>query len=134
MLTSKTIYTGDLRTEATHVRSGNSIITDAPVDNQGKGEYFSPTDLIATALGSCMVTIMGIAAKTHQFNIDNTQLEITKVMSACPRKIEEIIIDFHFPHNYNDKELKILDHAVKTCPAALSLHPDIKQTVRFHFN
>ena len=135
MITAKTIYIADLRTEATHVRSGNSLFTDAPVDNEGKGEYFSPTDLVATALGSCILTIMGIAAKKHQFNIDNTRLEITKIMNDNPRKIGEVVIDFYFPNdNYSEKEIKILEHAVKTCPVALSLHPDIIQTIRFHFN
>ena len=135
MPTSETIYLGDLRTEATHCLSGNKLITDAPPDNQGKGEYFSPTDLVATALGSCMVTIMGIAARTHNFNIDGTTMVITKVMSKdLPRRISEIIIDMTFPAgNYSDKEKKILEYAVKTCPVALSLHPDVRQTVNLHY-
>ncbi|MEI7662248.1 MAG: OsmC family protein, partial [Bacteroidota bacterium] len=112
-------------------RSGNKLITDAPTDNQGKGEYFSPTDLVATALGSCMITVMGIAARTHQFNIDGSKLIITKVMTqAAPRRIGEIIVEITFPAmNYTDQQKKILDYVIKTCPVALSLHPEVKQTV-----
>jgi putative redox protein len=132
MSTIETNYLGDLRTEATHVRSGNKLITDAPPDNQGKGEYFSPTDLVATALGSCMITVMGIAARTHNFNIDGTKLVITKIMTQePPRSIAEIIVELTFPpENYSDKQKKILEYVVKTCPVALSLHPDVKQSVK----
>jgi uncharacterized OsmC-like protein len=131
MATIETIYIGDLRTEAMHIRSGNKLITDAPTDNQGRGEYFSPTDLVATALGSCMVTVMGMAAQTHNFNIDGTKLVITKIMTPePPRRIAEIIIELTFPAgNFSEKEKKILEYVVKTCPVALSLHPDVKQTV-----
>ena len=131
MITVETIYLGELRTEATHLRSGTKLTTDAPVDNQGKGEYFSPTDLVATALGSCMVTVMGIAARTHNFSIDGAKLVITKVMTQePPRRIGEIIVELTFPAmNYSEKEKKILEYVVKTCPVALSLHPDVKQTV-----
>ena len=134
MPTIETIYTGGLRTEATHLLSGNKLITDAPPDNQGRGEFFSPTDLVATALGSCMITVIGIAARTHDFNIDGTRLVITKVMTKePPRKIEEIIIDLTFPENYTDKVKKIIDLTIKTCPVALSLHPELKQTVSAHY-
>ena len=135
MITVETIYLGELRTEATHLQSGNKIITDAPTDNQGRGEYFSPTDLIATSLGSCMITVMGIAARTHNFNIDGTKLVITKVMTQePPRRIAEIIVEMTFPDgNYSEKEKKILEHVVKTCPVALSLHPDVKQNIRLHY-
>ena len=131
MVTVETIYSGELRTEATHLRSGTKLTTDAPVDNQGKGEYFSPTDLVATALGSCMVTVMGIAARTHNFSIDGAKLVITKVMTQePPRRIGEIIVELTFPAmNYSEKEKKILEYVVKTCPVALSLHPDVKQSV-----
>ncbi len=131
MITVETIYSGELRTEATHLRSGTKLTTDAPVDNQGKGEYFSPTDLVATALGSCMVTVMGIAARTHNFSIDGAKLVITKVMTQePPRRIGEIIVELTFPAmNYSEKEKKILEYVVKTCPVALSLHPDVKQSV-----
>ncbi|MEI6174160.1 MAG: OsmC family protein [Bacteroidota bacterium] len=135
MATVETIYMGELRTEATHIRSGIKLFTDAPPDNQGKGEYFSPTDLVAAALGSCMITIMGIAARTHNFNIDGTKLVITKVMTQePPRRIAEIIIELTFPSvNYSEKEKKIIEYAVKNCPVALSLHPDVKQTVTLVF-
>ena len=93
MATVETIYMGGLRTEATHVQSGTKIVTDAPTDNHGKGESFSPTDLVSAALGSCMMTLMGIAADTHGINVDGTRLSITKVMAADPRRIGEIVID-----------------------------------------
>ncbi|MCX6306660.1 MAG: OsmC family protein [Bacteroidetes bacterium] len=132
----ETIYLGELRTEATHLLSGNKLITDAPPDNQGRGEYFSPTDLVATALGSCMVTVMGIAARTHNFNIDGTRLTITKIMTQeAPRRIAEIVIDLDFPHeDYPEKVKKIIEYTVKNCPVALSLHPDVKQNVTLHYH
>jgi uncharacterized OsmC-like protein len=134
MPTIETIYPGDLRTEATHILSGNTLFTDAPPDNQGRGEYFSPTDLVATALGSCMTTIMGIAAKTHGFNLDGTKLVITKIMSKePPRTISEIVIDITFPMNYPDKVKKIIDFSIKNCTVALSLHPDVIQRVTVHY-
>ncbi len=132
--TSTIVYTGGLRTEATHTRSGVTITTDAPPDNQGKGEYFSPTDLLATSLGACMVTIMGIAAQTHGFSIDGTRIELQKVMGTNPRRVVEVVVDLYFPHNsYSPKERKLLEAAAKECPVAQSLHPDLRQTVRFHF-
>lgn len=131
MATVETFYLGDLRTEMTHIQSGNKVITDAPVDNNGKGEYFSPTDLVAAALGSCMLTIMGMAAKTHNINIEGTKVSITKVMNASPRRIGEIMIDFSFPGEFTAKEKRILEAAGETCPVAFSLHPDIKQTIRY---
>ncbi len=136
MATVETYYLGELRTEATHLQSGNKLITDAPLDNQGKGEYFSPTDLVATALGSCMITVMGIAARAHKFNIDGARLVITKVMTLeAPRRIAEIVVEITFPpESYTDQQKKILDHVVKTCPVALSLHPDVKQTVSLIFS
>lgn len=133
MATVETIYLGDLRTEATHVQSGNKIVTDAPTDNNGKGEYFSPTDLVAAALGSCMLTIMGMAANSCGIDIAGTKVSITKVMSASPRRIGEIIVEFNFPGNYSDKERKILERAGDTCPVAFSLHPDTKQTIRYNY-
>ena len=134
MITTKTTYIGGLRTEAQHLRSGNKIITDAPIDNQGKGEAFSPTDLVATALGSCMITIVGIAANNHHFNIDGTQIEITKVMASDPRRISEVIVDFTFPpNNYTEKQKKIIEVSALTCPVAKSLHPDLKQSVNFKY-
>jgi uncharacterized OsmC-like protein len=134
METAKTKYTGDLRTEITHLRSGSVIITDAPVDNKGKGENFSPTDLVASALGSCIFTIMGIAAREHGFNIDGSSCKITKIMTESPRKIGEIKIDFDFTgHDFTDKQKKILEHCVKTCPVALTLNESVFQNVTLLF-
>ena len=128
-------YLGDLRTEATHLKSGKIILTDAPVDNQGKGEAFSPTDLVCSSLGSCMMTIMGIASKTHQINISDVKMEITKYMTTnLPRKIDQIEINIQFGENsFTEKEKKILENAAHTCPVALSLHPDIKQILHFKY-
>jgi putative redox protein len=134
MATIETKYLGDLRTHATHVRSGKTLITDAPPDNKGKGEAFSPTDLLATSLGSCAMTITGIAAQTHGFNVDGTGIRITKIMADNPRRIGEVIVEFNFPkNNYSDKEKAIIENAAKTCPVAKSLHPELKQTLIFNF-
>ncbi|MCO6464946.1 MAG: OsmC family protein [Saprospiraceae bacterium] len=131
-MTSTILYLGDLRTECTHLRSGQTIITDAPVDNNGKGEAFSPTDLAATALGTCMVTIMGIAARNHGLNIDGTKVEITKHMAADPRRIAAVDVHITMPEtHYSSKDKKILEAAAKTCPMAFSLHPDIRQNLSF---
>jgi uncharacterized OsmC-like protein len=133
MATSKVLYNGGLRTTATHLQSSTDIITDAPVDNQGKGEAFSPTDLLATSLASCMLTIMGIAARTHGIDIDGTSAEVTKVMGTEPRRVTEIHVNFTFPkkNDYSDKQKKILENAALTCPVHYSLHPDIKRPVDF---
>lgn len=134
MSTSKITYSGGLRTTAIHQRSGKEIITDAPVDNKGKGEAFSPTDLLATSLGNCMLTIIGIAANEHGFNIDGTTCDITKVMAENPRRVAEIVVNFQFPANdYSDKDKKIIERSANTCPVMYSLHPDIKKTVTFNY-
>lgn len=134
METSRIIYLGDLRTEAEHVRSGNKLTTDAPIDNKGKGEFFSPTDLLATSLASCMVTIMGQSAQAHGFNIDGTKISVQKIMGTNPRRVVEIVVDLHFPHsNYTAKEKKFIELAAKECPVAQSLHSDLKQTINFHY-
>lgn len=134
MATSKVTYTGGLRTSSVHERSGNVIITDAPVDNKGKGEAFSPTDLLATSLGNCMLTIVGIAAAEHGFNIDGTTCEITKIMGENPRRVVEIVAGFQFPANdYSDKDRKIIERAANTCPVFYSLHPDLKKTISFNY-
>ena len=134
MATSEVIYTGDLRCKSTHLYSGTDIFTDAPLDNQGQAAFFSPTDLMATSLANCMLTIMGIAARTHQFSIDCTRAEVTKIMASDPRRIAEVKIELYFPpNNYSDKEKKIIDHIAHTCPVALSLHPDLKQNITLHF-
>ena len=132
LATVQTKYLGDLRTESIHLQSGSKLITDAPTDNQGRGEAFSPTDLLATAYGACVLTIMGIAAKTHGFDIDGAELETTKVMGTEPRRVVELITSFKFPHNnYSAKQKKILELTAKECPVFNSLHPDIKKTVSF---
>lgn len=134
MATSKITYTGNLRTTSVHLKSGKEIITDAPTDNQGKGEAFSPTDLLATSLGNCMLTVVGIAARTHGFNIDGTTAEITKVMAENPRRVGEIHVKLQFPaNNYTDKEKAIIERTAKTCPVSYSLHPDIKQEITFNY-
>jgi putative redox protein len=131
MATISTTYLGDLRTEATHLQSGTKIITDAPTDNQGKGEAFSPTDLLAESLAGCMLTTMGIAARTHGINIDNTHAEVTKVMAANPRRVAEVVVNLKFPLQYEEKDKKILEAAALGCPVIVSLHPDVKKTVDF---
>ena len=121
-MTSKVVYAGNLRTEATHLQSGNTIITDAPTDNNGKGEAFSPTDLVATALASCMLTIMGIKANASQLNIDGTTATVNKIMASNPRRISriEIVIELP-PNNFSDHDKKMLVLAAETCPVAKSI-------------
>lgn len=134
MATIHSTYNGNLRTSAKHLASGNAIITDAPVDNNGHGEAFSPTDLVCAALGSCMMTIMGIVANRSNINIEGMEIETTKIMDADPRRIIEVVLTFKMPaNNYTDKEKAMLENAARTCPVALSLHPDIKQNVTFQY-
>lgn len=132
-MTSKVIYVGDLRTEATHIQSNTVIYTDAPKDNFGKGEAFSPTDLVATALASCMLSIMGIVSRRDGITpIDGADAEVLKVMYPDPRRIGEVHIKITFPkNNFSDKEKKIYENAAYTCPVAKSLHADIKQVIDF---
>lgn len=135
MVTIKNEYLGQLRTEGTHIKSGQKIITDAPTDNKGKGEAFSPTDLLSFSLSACMMTIMGQVADREDINMDGVTTEITKVMSAAPRKVSEIHINFNWPRiNITDKQKTMLINAAKTCPVALSIHPDIKLEVSFNLN
>lgn len=134
MATVQTKYLGGLRTESVHLQSGSKLITDAPTDNHGKGEAFSPTDLLATAYGACVLTIIGIAAQTHGFNIDGAEVHTTKVMGTDPRRIVELITEIILPHNnYSAKEKKIIELAAKECPVYNSLHPDMKKTVTFKY-
>jgi len=134
MKTSKITYRGNLRTEATHLQSGQTIITDAPLDNNGKGEAFSPTDLLATSLGSCMLTIMGIVAARHTIDIEGTTVEITKLMESNPRRGGGVIVEFTMPkNNYTEKEKELLENAAHTCPVAKSLSAELKQTVIFNY-
>jgi putative redox protein len=127
-------YKGELRTEARHLRSGNTIITDAPPDNNGKGMAFSPTDLVCSALGSCMMTLMGILANREGIDLNGMHWEVEKIMSSNPRKIAEVRIAFSHPNLVaTDIQKEKLRRAALTCPVALSLHDSIKQDVTFNF-
>lgn len=131
-MTSKIVYEGNLRTRMTHLYSGNEVITDAPLDNKGLAQAFSPTDIVASALGSCMATIMGIKAREMQLELKGTELEVTKVMGTNPRRITEVHVTINMPARpFSDKEKTILENAAKACPVAQSLHPEIKQEVVF---
>ncbi|MBA5793083.1 OsmC family protein [Flavobacterium sp. xlx-214] len=132
-MTSKVIYKGDLRTESTHLQSGSVIVTDAPKDNHGKGEAFSPTDMVANSLATCMFSIMGIKAKQMDLDISESTADVTKIMQAEPRKISEIIVAIEMVGVADDKSRTILERAAMTCPVFLSLHPDIKKTVTFNW-
>tara|TARA_B100001093_G_C26859613_1_gene1029248 strand:- start:12179 stop:12580 length:402 start_codon:yes stop_codon:yes gene_type:complete len=130
-MTSKVIYRGALRTKATHIRSGNTIITDAPTDNKGKGEAFSPTDLVATALASCMLTIMGIKADEMNINIEDTSAEVKKIMAAGPRRIAQVIIVINIPISADEKTKNILEKAALTCPVDKSLSDSMIRDIKF---
>jgi putative redox protein len=134
METIRTTYIGQLRTEAIHVQSGNKLITDAPVDNHGKGETFSPTDLLATSLASCIFTIMGIKAEASGFSIDGATAKTWKIMSENPRRVAEVKIEYDFTMcDLNDKQKKILQGLVKVSPVPLSLHTETIQNVSIKF-
>jgi len=133
METATIKYLGNLRTEAIHVQSGSKIITDAPTDNHGKGEAFSPTDLLSTSLGSCILTTMALVAERHQLDVAGSTAEITKVMEANPRRVGEIIVKIHFAKTYSEKDKELLERSALTCPVAKSLHPDLKQTISFSY-
>ncbi len=130
-MTSTVGYMGNLRTVAIHLKSNSEIITDAPTDNHGKGEAFSPTDLVATALASCMITIMGIKADDLGIDLTNTHATISKYMSTSPRRISEIEIVIYMNKNFNEAIKSKLEKAAKTCPVSQSLHPETKQTLSF---
>jgi len=132
--TIRTTYTGQLRTEAVHVRSGNKLITDAPVDNHGKGETFSPTDLLATSLASCIFTIMGIKAEAAGFSIEGATAKTWKIMSENPRRVAEVKIEYDFTMcDLTDKQKRLLEGLIKVSPVPLSLHPETKQNVSITF-
>jgi putative redox protein len=134
MTTATTLYLGSLRTEATHTRSGQQVLTDAPIDNQGKGEAFSPTDMVCAALSSCMMTIMAQLADRENIKLEGLKAEVVKIMSANPRKIAEIQITFTHPSlAATDVQKEKLKRAAHTCPVALSLADSVKQTVVFNF-
>tara|TARA_B100000123_G_C25687002_1_gene409056 strand:+ start:667 stop:1068 length:402 start_codon:yes stop_codon:yes gene_type:complete len=128
---SRVEYKGELRTEAVHLKSGKTIITDAPIDNQGKGEAFSPTDLVATALGSCMITIMGIVAEREGIILNGTTAEVEKVMATSPRRIGEVKIKIKFIQKLNRDQKDKLERAAKSCPVSGSLNENLKETVEF---
>ena len=129
----KTTYLGALKCEAEHLDSGNKIGTVAPKDNNGDGSMFSPTDLFATSLSCCMLTIIGMTARTHGFSIDGATVITEKVMAANPRRVAELNLTVKFPEgsNYSDKEKKLIENSARTCPVANSLHPDIKKNIEF---
>ena len=130
-MTSKVKYLGELRTQCTHVASEKSIITDAPIDNHGKGEAFSPTDTVATALASCLLTIMGIKAKQLKIDIRDTTANVKKIMGENPRRIDSIIIDVYFKKAFDEKIKKILEKAALTCPVYYSLNSSLKKEIQF---
>lgn len=132
-MTSKVTYLGNLRTSSTHLQSSQTIINDAPVDNHGKGEAFSPTDLVANSLATCMFTIMAIKATDMEVNLEDSTAEVTKIMQASPRKIAEIKIDFTMNISVDDKTKTILERVAFTCPVYLSLNPDIIKTISFNW-
>ncbi|MCB0523344.1 MAG: OsmC family protein [Saprospiraceae bacterium] len=133
-MTSTVHYLGDLRTEATHLLSGSKIVTDAPPDNQGKGEAFSPTDLCATSLASCMLTIMGISARNHGWNIDGAVASVNKIMASDPRRISKVEIRIVMPKNgFEENQKRVLEAAGRSCPVAFSLAEGIEQDIEFEW-
>lgn len=134
-MTSTVVYEGNLRTVCTHLKSGSVIETDAPLDNQGLAERFSPTDMVATALGTCMLTIMGIKARDMNLDIKGITIDVEKIMKADPRRIGGINLTFHFPDSLrvNEKQKTILERAAQTCPVMYSIHPDIEVNVTFNW-
>jgi len=133
MSTATVKYLGALRTECTHIKSGNTFITDAPTDNNGKGEAFSPTDTVATGLASCMLTVMGIKAKQLDVSLDDATAEVTKTMDSNPRRISKIKVVLRFPSEISKKNQTILERTANTCPVHYSLHPDIEKDISFHW-
>jgi len=134
-MTSEIIYKGALRTEAKHLQSNTVIETDAPTDNQGKGERFSPTDLLATSLGTCMITTMGIKARNLNVDLNDTKISIKKIMKSDPRRVGKIEIIFDFPSSFqaDDKQKQILENTAYTCPVAISIHPEIEVETIFNW-
>ncbi|MFY8182202.1 MAG: OsmC family protein [Flavobacterium sp.] len=133
MATSKVTYLGDLRTSSIHLQSGSVIISDAPIDNNGKGEAFSPTDTVANGLASCMFTVMGIKARDLEVDFSNSTAEVTKIMGTEPRRIKEIHVTFNMNLIADDKTKTILERTAMTCPVFYSLHPDIKKEIVFNW-
>lgn len=132
-MTSKVTYEGGLRTSCEHLRSGDVFLTDAPIDNNGKGAAFSPTDTVATGLASCILTMMGMKADAHEVDLSKSTAAVTKHMSSGPRRISKIEIDLNLPANVSEKHRKILMHTANTCPVLYSLHPDIEKVIIFNW-
>ena len=133
MATSKVTYLGGLRTSSIHLLSGSEIISDAPIDNNGKGEAFSPTDTVANGLASCMFTMMGIKARDMEIDLSGSTAEVTKIMAADPRRISEIHVTFNFNVAVDEKSKTILERTGNTCPVHYSLHPDIKKVIVYNW-
>ena len=133
MATSKVTYLGDLRTSSIHLQSGSEIISDAPIDNKGKGEAFSPTDTVANGLASCMFTVMGIKAREMDVDFSGSTAEVTKLMVVDPRRISEIHVTFNMNLEADEKTKTILERTALTCPVFYSLHPDIEKVITFNW-
>lgn len=134
MSTAKVRYLGELRTENIHLGSGNTFVTDAPLDNQGRGEAFSPTDTVATGLANCMLTVMGIKARDLEVDLTNSTADVTKTMASNPRRIAKIEVVLSLPANISEKHKKILENTAMTCPVHNSLHPDVERPVEFNWD
>lgn len=132
-MTSKITYLGELRTTSVHLQSGTEILSDAPTDNHGKGEAFSPTDLVANSLGTCMVSIMAIKSKDLNVDLTGSTVEVTKIMQAEPRKIAKIVVVLNMSISADEKTRTILERVAMNCPVLLSLHPDIEKDVTFNW-
>ena len=133
-MTSTVVYNGNLRTTLTHLKSGSNFETDAPVDNNGKGERFSPTDLLATSLGTCMITVMGIKARTMGFDLDDIKIDVLKIMKADPRRVGGINLTFYIPEklvSIDEKTKAVLKNTGETCPVIKSIHPDIEVNIEW---
>ena len=133
-MTSEVVYNGELRTTCTHLRSGSRFETDAPIDNNGKGERFSPTDLMATSLATCMITVMGIKARSMGFDLNGIKIEVLKIMKAEPRRVSGIELNFHFTEEWNaldEKTKTILKNVGENCPVMKSIHPDIEVKINY---
>jgi len=133
MSTAKVTYLGNLRTRCEHLKSGDTFITDAPIDNNGKGEAFSPTDTVATGLANCMMTMMGIKARDLNVSLEGTTALVTKTMASNPRRISKIEVIMELPRDVDPKSRKILENTANTCPVQYSLHPDIERVIEFNW-
>lgn len=132
-MTSEIIYLGELRTLSTHFQSQNQIFTDAPTDNHGRGEAFSPTDMVANSLATCMLTVMGIKAQELKLNMDQSKANVTKFMGTDPRRIVKILVEFEMLGQFSEKDKTILERTANSCPVIYSLHPDIEKDIKFNW-